>query len=587
MFDYLQQFNNLSKDLRDRISSPEVMSAISALEIKYKVELAAFVMKVMIKKYSANKLAFPLMSDLKMSSDNARLLEKELLEKVFFVVKDYLQISEVADVNGKKEDEGSDNKLVNRVVIGEKEIKKNLETKVNEEEVKKKLFFQKQKKISVIEESEDRLLIESKKTKKLDKPDREINNNSLNKEVSNYLKETSKQEKADSVVSKKMEENKDIELVSKHNLSIDKQVKEVIIASSISLSSTYLEDRLSMALKTYIKGVRDKVSTRSALVRGISEGGIGLDNVSVDKLFKNISHLKSEKQESPVMTKPPISSSLEKKQVEERLKNINDSYDLKKSIENKKESDNIAKKKENPFPIKKDEKEIKEDNLTNLSTNIERVEIKTIEEEKSDILKVPATKDKDKENEEAKDQKRNLFHFSKKNKQVDIAEGGDKSLKLDNLPKERQIVHNETKPLVNNSFTPQTERNKFQPKLNPSKPRLDDIRMVNKIMDPVDELRYIDIVNFRRLGKTPDEAISKIKIKFNLLEKSSYEKMILGIEAWRQNPLNQLYRDITIESINQGKPIPEIIKQREVEKKDILSVEEFKTLINFNREITF
>jgi hypothetical protein len=146
MFDYLQQFNNLSKDLRDRISSPNVMSAISALEIKYKVELAAFVMKVMIKKYSANKLAFPLMSDLKMSSDNARLLEKELLEKVFFVVKDYLQISEVADVNGKKEDEGSDNKLANRVVIGEKEIKKNLETKVNEEEVKKKLFFQKQKK---------------------------------------------------------------------------------------------------------------------------------------------------------------------------------------------------------------------------------------------------------------------------------------------------------------------------------------------------------------------------------------------------------------------------------------------------------
>jgi hypothetical protein len=72
-----------------------------------------------------------------------------------------------------------------------------------------------------------------------------------------------------------------------------------------------------------------------------------------------------------------------------------------------------------------------------------------------------------------------------------------------------------------------------------------------------------------------------------LLEKSSYEKMILGIEAWRQNPLNQLYRDITIESINQGRPIPEIIKQREVEKKDILSVEEFKTLINFNREITF
>jgi hypothetical protein len=146
MFDYLHQFNNLSKDLRDKISSSSVMSAISALEIKYKVELAAFVMKVMIKKYSANKLAFPLMSDLKMSSDNARLLEKELLEKVFFVVKDYLQISEVADVNGKKEDEGSDNKLVNRVVIGEKEIKKNLETKVNEEEVKKKLFFQKQKK---------------------------------------------------------------------------------------------------------------------------------------------------------------------------------------------------------------------------------------------------------------------------------------------------------------------------------------------------------------------------------------------------------------------------------------------------------
>lgn len=570
MFDYLQQFNNLSKDLRTRISSPEIMSAISALEIEYKVELAAFVMKVMIKKYSANKLAFPLMSDLKMNPDKAKLLEKELLEKVFFKVKNYLGIDDDTEESSVRETKQEE--------LSKAPVKGSLKLEESKGKEKKNLFFQKQEKIAKIEEPKKNLLIDNAKDRLEEiESEKTKQTTQVNSQPGNEVK-----------TSQKIIENKDIELTKKYNLSIDNQVKEAIEASSISLSSLYLSDRLFLTLKTYLKGIRDKISTRSVLLRSVSEGGLGLDNISVDKLFKSLDKLKLNTEKNIVMKKPPISSFLEKKQAEEYLKNINDNYDLKKSIASQPELDN-KRNNQNNLNTNKDKTKEVSDALVE-KNNIEAKKLEETEnqlvekprsvEEKPDSPKLSTSEEK--ETEVTKDHKRSIFHSTKKEKAFKKSEESVKKISASDL-----ALNKEIEEVINKEIEPQIDKNKFQPKLNSSQPRLDDIRMVNKIMGPIDELRHIDIVNFRRLAKTTEESVLSIKSKLNLLEKSSYEKMILGIEAWRKNPLNQLYRDITIESINQGKPIPEIIEQRKVEKKDVLSVEEFKALINFNREITF
>jgi len=44
MFDYLQQFNSLPKDLKDKVSSPQAMAALAEIENHYQVDLAMIVM---------------------------------------------------------------------------------------------------------------------------------------------------------------------------------------------------------------------------------------------------------------------------------------------------------------------------------------------------------------------------------------------------------------------------------------------------------------------------------------------------------------------------------------------------------------
>jgi hypothetical protein len=49
MFDYLQKFNKLPKNIKDKASSPFVIKKIEELEERYGVDLAAFVMKYLVK----------------------------------------------------------------------------------------------------------------------------------------------------------------------------------------------------------------------------------------------------------------------------------------------------------------------------------------------------------------------------------------------------------------------------------------------------------------------------------------------------------------------------------------------------------
>ncbi|MCX6798202.1 MAG: hypothetical protein NTX66_03270, partial [Candidatus Falkowbacteria bacterium] len=94
MFDYLQKFNALPKDLRDKISSPAIMAAISSLESKYGVDLAMTVMRVMIKTLSLNSLPFHFAGEFGLNQAQAENLTKDLKDQVFLVVATYLGLSQ-------------------------------------------------------------------------------------------------------------------------------------------------------------------------------------------------------------------------------------------------------------------------------------------------------------------------------------------------------------------------------------------------------------------------------------------------------------------------------------------------------------
>ncbi|MBU4481965.1 hypothetical protein KKC16_00765 [Patescibacteria group bacterium] len=103
-----------------------------------------------------------------------------------------------------------------------------------------------------------------------------------------------------------------------------------------------------------------------------------------------------------------------------------------------------------------------------------------------------------------------------------------------------------------------------------------------RLMGPIEELANISLNDFRKLGASPTEALSKIKNKIGLLADESYEKKAKGIQAWRLSPVYQSYLNLGNASIEQSKSIEEIIKSS-----NILTQEEFNAISDLSQELNY
>jgi len=118
--------------------------------------------------------------------------------------------------------------------------------------------------------------------------------------------------------------------------------------------------------------------------------------------------------------------------------------------------------------------------------------------------------------------------------------------------------------------------------------KMEDVKFTPKILTPVEELKYLDLNNFRRLYKTsPAEAAGKILDKVALLEEEEYAKKTAGIKAWRQSPIVRLYLELGSEAIAARQSVSDIIAKRKAEKKDFLTEEEIHAIMDLNRELRF
>jgi len=100
MLDYLEKFNKLPKELRQRVTSQEVMRVIEDLEKKYGISLATIIMRVMIKDINLNDLVKYFVFEFSFNETKARELVNQLKKKVFVGVADYLEVKKVEAVQG-------------------------------------------------------------------------------------------------------------------------------------------------------------------------------------------------------------------------------------------------------------------------------------------------------------------------------------------------------------------------------------------------------------------------------------------------------------------------------------------------------
>lgn len=512
MFDYLQKFNNLPQDLRNKVSTPEAMRFILELEERYRVELAAVVMKVMTKDLTISSLPEHFINEFSLSANSAKSLSEELVAKIFSLVSNYLEIKIKEDLSG--------------------------------------------------------------------------------------------------------------------HFEVDKNIKE----AGLILASEELQKRLKNIVLTYKKGVRDKIDTKNSLMKPVEFGGLGLTLIEVEKLF-NVLSGKQEKLFNNTESDP------EKKEVNlEKLNKIileaeglsGGAYDFKKSLLEKKKVESLPledkeillptqekslnlpledkeiflPEMETPLNLPLEEKVLSlEDSHDNKHELVEKSDSKkeglldVIEKEVSLINKNLSENKKEKVNDkllskelvkEKIETKTDQISPEKDNVIIEAKTQAKDQIKesvLITTPESKKTtlkedVKNEPLP-INPDFK------RPAPSPNFSKPRLDDIKPMPKIMNPVDELRFLTLTNFHRLGETAQEISDKIFQKIKLLEKDGYDRMIQGVRAWHASEVNQLYVKMGREAIMSGISLKDAIILRQQKNLPFLKEIEVEAISKLNSRLIF
>lgn len=480
MFDYLQQFNSLPKDLRDKVSSAGAMAALAELEKRYQVDLAMAVMKVMIKSITIKNLPAYFISDFNLSQTLAENLSKELTDKIFLNVADYLGLQ--------KEAKALD-----------------LETDIN-------------------------LIIEE---------------------------------------------------------------------AGLFLPSSDSVNRFKSVLSTYLKGVRSKIAARDALTKPVNMGGLNLSPLEVDRVFKVCEQktFKSIEVNLETIRKTPSPlSRLDKIIASADGGAAGSEYNLKQAIASgqvkKLETVPVKPQAQEVAPVKQklETAPVKKIIRPNLDTSHEL----GVPEKQLDLPLVAAS---------------TVLSATKLptptvNQEKPVKETL-KPAPVSQVVKPIKPIQKIQKPVKKTGFfgrfmkaTPEVvrvapvapkpipvSRPIFAPSI--SKPAMHDIKPVPKVMGPLEELQFIDLLNFRRLGKTPTEITAKIFSKVKLLEADGYDKMVAGVRAWRQSPVNRLYLKMVQEAIGQGITIKDLALAKQKESKDYLSLEEIEAILAMNSKLAF
>jgi len=447
MFDYLQQFNSLPKDLRDRVSSPSVMTAVTELETKYKVDLAMTVMKVMIKSLNLKNLTSYFISEAGLPSLTAENLTRELKEKVFVSVSDYLGLA-----------------------------------------------------------SEIRAF------------------------------------------------------------DLDKDIEVLIKEAGIALASGNLVLRFKNIISTYLRGVRGKIDTKNSLSKDVKIGGLNLSSAEIDRVLKICDSGKFKS--TGVLNVSPVSN-----QPTKPISRPTEEYDLKKAL---------ASGQTKPLATSKSDNKL--DTKHELSAPVIPKElVPPIGDAKSVESIKPSGTVKPAETIKLEETKRSAAPIVRPTPTITRPVAS----RLTAITHPAAPIRPTTTAIPTIQPTPRPAASRPAPTPAASRPQMHDIKSIPKVMGPIEELQFLDLVNFRRLGKTPAETTAKIFTKIKLLEKEGYDKMVAGVRAWRQSPVSRLYLRLGQEAIAKGILLKDAVNARQTANQEYLSLEEIEAIVNLNSKLLF
>lgn len=374
-------------------------------------------------------------------------------------------------------------------------------------------------------------------------------------------------EKEINAISEKMEDPEKAR-EDKVNQKIDNILNEV----QISFASQLLAERFKNILKTSLLGARGKIEIREALLKPIFKGGMNMEEKAVENILavlekyqvgdektqkhKNTKTIKQEntkarKQENQVLENQPIARDVE--------------YDLASELKKR------AEEQEN----KKTQKQKNREAIEQKNTKAQKQKSNQTANSQQPIEDKKTRKQNNKEENKTKFNLSEFFGgFLKRSKRTQKRKNA--KTRKNKIEREQGELEARQRPVPRLIDTGEG-----------GKVRMDDIKQKPKTMGPIDELRYMDLVDFRRLRPDPYQAIIKIKQKIDLLESYKYSQKIEGIKAWRMSPVNKLYLMLGQESIVSSRSVGQIIESLLAQGQDSLTQEEFNAITRLNKELRF
>jgi len=120
------------------------------------------------------------------------------------------------------------------------------------------------------------------------------------------------------------------------------------------------------------------------------------------------------------------------------------------------------------------------------------------------------------------------------------------------------------------------------------RPTISDVRPAQRVLaGPLEELEYMTLEDFRKLGRNESEIREEVLERIALLADQSLVKKIQGVKAWRKSPVFKMYLMLSLAGIQEGKEVVRVIEDKQIKHEDCLTLSEFEVINELNSKLRF
>lgn len=142
---------------------------------------------------------------------------------------------------------------------------------------------------------------------------------------------------------------------------------------------------------------------------------------------------------------------------------------------------------------------------------------------------------------------------------------------------------------IDNEKVKQAVASSAPPTLRPAapRPRMEDVRPAHRLAGPVDELRLLNLEDFRRLSKDPKTATAKVLDQAELLRSQGEDQWFAAVKAWRASPLNGWYVKVMQEALSRGMEVRSLLAEKRAAGEIVPTDAEVDALVALNGRLRF